>query len=134
MDNPGSLHEKLRNLAPMHLKKGVKKEQLPRFGVCLVNMLEGILKEGFTQEYRAAWEWLWTWLSQSLEQSLEEAVSIPVIVIMEEAVSIPVIVMEEALSIPVIVMEEAVSTPSIVNTLFAYWSAGVCMNFHVYIP
>ncbi len=74
MDSPAALHEKLRALAPMHLKKGVKKEQLPRFGQCLVNMLEGILKENFTKEYRAAWEWLWTWLSQSLEQSLEEAV------------------------------------------------------------
>lgn len=57
----------------MHIKLGVKKEYLPRFGETLVDMISSMLKDLMTEQYRAAWEWLWTWLSQSMIQSLEEA-------------------------------------------------------------
>lgn len=75
VDSPASLHETLKALAPMHLKKGVSATHLPAFGRSLVSTVEEILDGRFTTEMRAAWEWLWAWLSQSMASSLEEAVS-----------------------------------------------------------
>mmetsp|Transcript_32343 Transcript_32343/g.82414 ORF Transcript_32343/g.82414 Transcript_32343/m.82414 type:complete len:1373 (-) Transcript_32343:196-4314(-) len=72
-DNPASMHEQLKALAPMHIKKGVKAEFLPGFGLALVDTLDETMKGQFTTEMRAAWEWLWTWISQSFIMSLEEA-------------------------------------------------------------
>eukprot|EP00282_Hemiselmis_andersenii_P023993 CAMPEP_0172001742 /NCGR_PEP_ID=MMETSP1041-20130122/3034_1 /TAXON_ID=464988 /ORGANISM="Hemiselmis andersenii, Strain CCMP439" /LENGTH=1380 /DNA_ID=CAMNT_0012655407 /DNA_START=13 /DNA_END=4155 /DNA_ORIENTATION=+ len=72
-DNPASMHEQLKALAPMHIKKGVKPEYLPGFGEALVDTLDETMKGKFTTEMRAAWEWLWTWISQSFIMSLEEA-------------------------------------------------------------
>lgn len=72
-DNPAALHEQLKSLAPMHIKKGVKAEYLPRFGEALLKTLVDCIGPAFTTEMRAAWEWLWAWLTQSFIMSLEEA-------------------------------------------------------------
>uniref|UniRef100_A0A7S1E185 Globin domain-containing protein n=1 Tax=Hemiselmis andersenii TaxID=464988 RepID=A0A7S1E185_HEMAN len=68
-----AMKNKLKALAPMHLKVGVKIEHSVRMGKALFATFEEILGEGWTSEIRAAWEWLWSWLSQLLHQSLEDA-------------------------------------------------------------
>ena len=99
-DNPAEMHSLLKALAPMHIKKGVKVEYLPKFGDALLKTLkvrvvegaweglvlkrprsltgdacvrvQGVMQTRFTIEMTSAWEWLWSWISQSFIMSIED--------------------------------------------------------------
>ena len=75
VEDPLAIQAKLKSLAPMHLKKGVKPEYTDRMGSALFQTLKEVLGNDFNAEVRAAWEWLWAWLSQVMAQSLEDAMN-----------------------------------------------------------
>ena len=69
------MKNKLKALAPMHLRVGVKTEHAGIMGKALMRTFETVLKERWTSEVSAAWEWLWSWLTQLFQQSLEDAIN-----------------------------------------------------------
>uniref|UniRef100_A0A6U4YXK8 Globin domain-containing protein n=1 Tax=Hemiselmis andersenii TaxID=464988 RepID=A0A6U4YXK8_HEMAN len=73
VEDPVAINKKLKSLAPMHLRKGVKPEHTERMKVALYTTLQQVLGDDYTAEVKAAWEWLWSWLSQEMQQSLEDA-------------------------------------------------------------
>jgi len=73
VEDPVAINKRLKALAPMHLKVGVKPEHTDRMGSALYVTLDQVLGDAYTAEVKAAWEWLWAWLSMVMAQSLEDA-------------------------------------------------------------
>ncbi len=73
VEDPHQLHRKLVDLAPMHVKKGVKAAHMPQMFKVLDMVLFKVLGDGYTAKYKAAWTWVWDFLSVSMTDSLTEA-------------------------------------------------------------
>ena len=73
VEDPHQLHRKLVDLAPMHVKKGVKAIHMPSMFRVLESVLTKVLKEEYAQKYQDAWMWVWDFLTLSMTESLSEA-------------------------------------------------------------
>eukprot|EP00288_Rhodomonas_lens_P013074 CAMPEP_0177693350 /NCGR_PEP_ID=MMETSP0484_2-20121128/2353_1 /TAXON_ID=354590 /ORGANISM="Rhodomonas lens, Strain RHODO" /LENGTH=510 /DNA_ID=CAMNT_0019204155 /DNA_START=71 /DNA_END=1600 /DNA_ORIENTATION=+ len=73
VDCPPKLHEKLEDLSPMHIRKGVQAAYMPQMGAVLFAVLQQGLAAEFTPQCKDAWGWVWTWLSKSMALTLAGA-------------------------------------------------------------
>ncbi len=73
VEDPHLLHKKLVDLAPMHVKKGVKAAHMPYMFQVLDKVLNKVLGDGFLPKYKEAWIWVWDFLTVSMTDSLSEA-------------------------------------------------------------
>ena len=73
VEDPHQLHKKLVDLAPMHLKKGVKASLMPHMFKVLNSVMTKVLGGLYLDKFKESWKWIWVFLTASMEQSLTDA-------------------------------------------------------------
>jgi len=73
VESPPRLHEKLEDLGPMHIRKGVQASYMPQMGAVLFSVLQQSLGEEFDARAKDAWGWVWAWLTKSMALTLAGA-------------------------------------------------------------
>jgi hypothetical protein len=73
VEDPHQLHRKLVDLAPMHLKKGVKGDLMPHMYRVLNSVLTKVLGTLYIEKFKESWKWIWVFLTASMQQSLTDA-------------------------------------------------------------